>query len=163
MLTVLQEQLAQAHGLAIAVAAATREVEERTTDGALLRALGRLRADADETRARCLEAEAALGTELAEELLAHANTASERAAGLAGAWFSAGTGPLAAWTFLAMGEAAEVTAWSALRALSTRAGDRPVAELAEWALGVQQGHLRAALAGATRLAEGANPAAPRWG
>jgi hypothetical protein len=161
MLTVLQEALAEAHGLAIAASATVDKVERRLLDRGLRRRLDELRLAAAETRARCLDAERLFGDELAAEVLAHANTVSDRAADLAGAWFKAGTGPLTAWTFLAMGEAGEVAAWSALRLLAEREGR--LVELAEWGLEVQRRHLELALGGVELLAERLEPAAPRWG
>ena len=157
MLTVLQEALAEAHGLAIAASAAVDRVERRTADRDLRRRLDELRLDAAEARARCLDAERSFG----DEVLARANTISDRAADLAGAWFKAGTGPLSAWTFLAMGEAGEVAAWSALRLLAEREGR--LMELAEWGLEVQRRHLELALDGVELLAGRLEPAAPRWG
>jgi hypothetical protein len=161
MLTVLQEGLAEAHGLAIAASAAVDRVEQRLLDRALRRRLDELRLDAAETRARCLDAERAFGEELAAEILAHANTVNDRAADLAGSWFKAGTGPLAAWTFLAMGEAGEVAAWSSVRLLAEREG--VLVDLAEWALDLQRRHLQFALEGVELLAERFEPSAPRWG
>ena len=161
MLTVLEQQLAEAHGLAIAAAVAVDRIEERLLDDRLRRQLDTMRLDANETRARCLEAGQGFGAELATEILAQANTTSERAADLAGAWFKAGTGPLAAWSFLAMGEAAEVAAWSALLSLAER--DGRLAELARWGLEVQRRHLALALDGVALLAERFEPSGPRWG
>ena len=161
MLTVLQEALAEAHGLAIAASATVDRVERRTLDRDLRRRLDELRLDAAEARARCLDAERSFGDELAVEVLARANTVSDRAADLAGAWFRAGTGPLAAWTFLAMGEAGEVAAWSSLRLLAEREGR--LVELAEWGLEVQRRHLELALDGVELIAAQIEPAAPRWG
>jgi hypothetical protein len=161
MLTVLQEALAEAHGLAIAASATVDRVERRTPDRDLRRRLDELRLDAAEARARCLDAERSSGDELAAEILAHANTVSDRAADLAGAWFRAGTGPLAAWTFLAMVEAGEVAAWSSLRLLAEREGR--LVELAEWGLEVQRRHLELALDGVELIAAQLEPAAPRPG
>lgn len=163
MLTVLQEKLGEAHGLAIAAVAAIGRVEERLPGSLLREEIDAMRLDADETRARCLELERAFGDETALEILAQATATSEKAADLAGAWFKAGTGPLAAWSFLAMGEAAEVATWAALTSFAARDGDEAVLELATWALPVQQRHLQVALEGAVRLAESGDPAAPRWG
>jgi hypothetical protein len=163
VLTVLQEKLGEAHGLAIAAVPAIGRVEERLPGSLLRDELDAMLLDADETRARCLEAERALGEETALEILAHANVTSEKAADLAGAWFKAGTGPLAAWSFLAMGEAAEVAAWAALTSLAARDGSPGLVELASWALPVQERHLQVALEGAVVLAEAGDPAAPRWG
>jgi hypothetical protein len=163
VLSVLQEKLGEAHGLAIAAGSALDRVEERLPDGFLRRELDSMRLEAEETRARCLEAERAFGEETALEILAHANAMGERAADLAGAWFKAGTGPLSAWTFLAMGEAAEVASWSALTSLAAAARAESLVELATWALPVQGQHLQLALEGAVLLAERTDPAVPRWG
>ena len=158
MLTVLQEKLAEAHGLAIAAAVVVDKVEERTLELELRRRLWTMQEDAAEVRARCLEIERGLG--LADELLAHANVTREHAADLAAAWFKAGTSPLRAWSFLAMGEAGEVATWAALEALADTDG---IAKLAAWALPLQRRHLELALDGATLLARQADPQGPRWG
>lgn len=163
MLSVLQERLGEAHGLAIAAGPALDRVQERLPDGLLRRELDAMRLEAEETRARCLEAERPLGEEAALEILAHANTTSERTADLAGAWIKAGTGPLSALTFLAMGEAGEVASWAALSSLAAAARDEGLVELAAWALPVQERHLRVVLEGAVLLAERTDPAGSRWG
>ena len=103
MLTVLQEKLAEAHGLAMAASVVTAKVAERVTDPALLDGLSGLHDDAEETRARCVLVERALPAELNDEVRARASTALEHAADLVGAWFKAGTDPLRAWSFLTMG------------------------------------------------------------
>jgi hypothetical protein len=163
MLSVLQEKLAEAHGLAMSAAVVAGKVEERTLDRELRRRLWELQEDAGRLRARCLSAERAFGEELAEELLAHANTTYERAAELVGAWFKAGTGPLRAWSFLAMGEAGEVAVWTAVERLAANGEANGIAELAAWALPVQRRHLELALEGSALLAESADPHAPRFG
>ena len=163
MLTVLQEKLAEGHGLAIAAAVVVDEVEERTLDLELRRRLWTMQDDAAEVRARCLEVERRLGDELAEELLAHAHVTRAHAADLAGAWFKAGTSPLRSWSFLAMGEAGEVATWAALEALAARGDSDGIAELAAWGLPVQRRHLDRALDGAALLAREADPAGPRYG
>ena len=162
MLTVLQEKLAEAHGLGIAAAVVVDKVEERTLDLELRRRLWAMQEEAAEVRARCLAAEEHLG--LQSELLAHANTTREHAANLSAAWFKAGTSPLRAWSFLAMGEAGEVATWAALEVLAARAADADgIAELAAWGLPLQQRHLELALDGASLLAREADPDGPRFG
>lgn len=163
MLTVLQQKLAEAHGLAMSAAVVTRKVAERVEDASLLEALERMRRDADETRVRCVLLEERLPKELHDEVRAHAVSTHETGADLVTAWFKAGTDPLRAWTFLAMGEAAEVAAWSAVAALAVRGDNDEVAELAAWAVPVQKGHLQAALEGAVVLSTGFAPNGPRWG
>ena len=162
MLTVLQEKLAEAHGLAIAAAVVVDEVQERTLHLELRRRLWTMQDDAAEVRARCLAVEQRFGEELAEELLAHAHVAREHSADLAASWFKAGTSPLRAWSFLAMGEAGEVSTWAAVEALASRADDG-IAELAAWALPLQRRHLELALDGAAVLAREADPDGPRFG
>lgn len=163
MLSVLQEKLAEAHGLALAATTVTRKVEERVDDPELVHRLRAMRSDAEETRARCLLVEHGFDDELATEMLHHANSIRSKGADMVGAWFKAGTGPLAAWSFLAMGEAGEVATWSALASLAARSDEAAVAELAAWALPVQQRHLATALEGAVLLAHAFEPAAARWG
>jgi hypothetical protein len=163
MLTELQETLAQAHALAIAASAVTEKVEAVTPDQELRLELHAMRVDADDTRARCAAVERGLPADTGEELLARVNTRKEKAQDLAGAWFKAGTGPLAAWTFLAMGEAAEVVVWTALQTQAAKADDERVLELATWALPIQRAHLDTALSGAVRVAELRDPVGPRWG
>lgn len=163
MLTVLQEKLAEAHGLALAASTVTRKVEERVDEPELVHALRQMRTEAEETRARCLVVEHGFDDELATEMLHHANSTHMRSADLVGAWFKAGTGPLRAWSFLAMGEAAEVATWSALASLAARSEEAAVAELAAWALPIQERHLESALEGAVVLARTFDPAGPRWG
>ena len=142
------QKLADAHGLALAAIEVTRRVEQIVDDVELRGRLRAMRKDAEETSDRC----AALGTG------ARAVTIHERARDLANAWFKAGTDPLSAWSFLAMGEAAEVTTWAAVTELALQARDEAIAEIAAWALPVQQEHLATALSGAVRLA-----VAPRFG
>jgi hypothetical protein len=163
LLTVLQQKLAEAHGLAIAAATVTRKVGERIDDTSLLRELETMHADAEETRARCVLVERELPEELQDELRAHAVSTHETAADLVAAWFKAGTDPLRAWGFLAMGEAGEVATWAAVAELAVRADADDVAELAAWALPVQKGHLATALEGAAVLASAFDPVGPRWG
>jgi hypothetical protein len=163
MLTELEERLAEAHGLAIGADVVTAKVLERIDDPALRADLHRLARDAAATRARCLDLEQRYDEDTTAELLHRIDSAKNHSADLVHAWFKAGTGPLAAWTFLAMAEAAEVAAWSMVTVLATRGRDAPLCELAAWALEVQEGHLRIALEGSVLLAEQTDPDAPRWG
>ena len=156
MMTVLEQKLADAHGLALAAIDVTRKVEPLVEDVELSGRLRAMRRDAEETRDRCIVV-------ASSEMLAHATTIHERAADLAGAWFKAGSDALSAWSFLAMGEAAEVTTWAAVTELALQVRDDAVAELAAWALPVQQEHLATALSGAVRLAADEQALGPRFG
>lgn len=144
-MTVLQQKLADAHGLALAAIDVTHRLEPVVEDVELSGRVRAMRKDAEETRDRCIVLASA-------EMLSHATTIHERARDLANAWFKAGTDTLSAWSFLAMGEAAEVTTWAAVTELALQAEDEAVAELAAWALPIQQEHLATALSGSVRLA-----------
>jgi hypothetical protein len=163
VLSVLQEKLAEAHGLAIAASTVTAKLEDRTDDLELIRELGRMRHEAHELRERCLALERELGEEPATEMLAHANTTDETASDLAGAWFKAGTDPIRAWWFLVMGEAAEVAAWSVVKDLAHAAAAIEFERLADWALPVQERHLATAFDCLRILTAQSAPLAARWG
>ena len=79
MLTVLQQQLGEVHGLGMAAAETADRVESQVADHGLARRLDELRLDASEIRGRCLAAESGYGEELGAQILAHANTIAERA------------------------------------------------------------------------------------
>ena len=59
--------------------------------------------------------------------------------------------------FLTMAEAGEVGHWSVLQGDERRPRIRSVAELVEWALPIQQRHLKAVLAASVGLAAGEDP------
>jgi len=59
--------------------------------------------------------------------------------------------------FLTMAEAGEVGHWSIVRKLNERAGNNAVAELADWALPIQEEHLRRVLKGSLDLAAREDP------
>jgi len=162
-LTVLQQKIADAHGLALSAIDVTRKVEERVGDVELRGRLRAMRSDAEETRDRCVVVAESFGADVATDMLAHANTIHERGADLAGLWFKAGTDALSAWSFLAMGEAAEVTTWAAVTELALQVAQADVADLAAWALPLQQEHLATALSGAVRLAGQEQAMAARFG
>lgn len=162
-LDVLRQKLGEAHGLAIAAAGSTAQVEARMPHAELRAGLRSLHEDALETRGRCLAVEAAFDDEVATQVLAHANVLAARASDLAVVWIKAGTDPIAALSFLAMGEAAEVATWIAVRELADRARDVEIAELAAWALPLQEQHLNFALQTSLELAASLDPLAPRFG
>jgi hypothetical protein len=123
------------------------------TPGRLLRPeLAAMRAEARATQAHCHGHAAALAPATADELRAAAQRTRSRAAETALVWLKAGTDPVAAWAVLAMAEAGEVAAWTAVERLARAAVDEALVELSEWALPVQERHLRSALDGVGRLA-----------
>jgi hypothetical protein len=156
-LTVLQERLAVAWGLALAAATLTEKVDERTPDRSLRLELSRLRSDALETQSRCHGEAARLPLEVFEELRATAQRTKDHAGELSLVWLKAGTDPVGAWTFLAMAEAGEVAAWLAVTQLAEEAAHAALLELGRWALELQRAHLEAALAGTVQLSAAERP------
>ena len=156
-LTVLQERLAVAWGLALAAVTLTEKVEERTPERSLRLELSRMRDDALETQSRCHGETATLPVDVADELRATAQRTKDHAGELSIVWLKAGADAVAAWTFLAMGEAGEVAAWLAVTELAERAADAALLDLAHWALETQRRHLEAAFAGTVALAAAERP------
>jgi hypothetical protein len=156
-LTPLQEKLAEVHGLALAAPAVLARVEARVDDEALRAELRALSVDARDVQRRCARVAAAWGEDAYWDVLAHAASVERKAGELANAWFRAGTDGVQAYELLAMAEAGEVAATLALQVLGE--GDREVAELAAWALAVQERHLQSALDGCVRAAAGVGSAA----
>ena len=130
--------LADCHGLAITSSAVAEKLHGFVGERQLVELLDEVRAEADQTRARCQLLEDA-------DEVAHANSAAARGLDLVDAWFKAGTDAVEAWTFLVMVEAGEVAAWRAL------AEGGEAMELASWALPLHEAHLEAALAAVKQL------------
>ena len=65
--------------------------------------------------------------------------------------------PLDGFEFLTMAEAGEVGHWHIVRTLNERAGITEVAELADWAIPIQERHLKDVLAGSLALAAAEDP------
>jgi len=149
-LTPLQEKLGEVHGLALATPSVVARVEGRVDDEALRAELRALEVDGRDVQKRCARVAAAWGEEAYWDVLAHAAYVERKAGALANAWFKAGTDAVQAYELLAMAEAGEVAATLSLRVLGE--GDAEVAELAAWALAVQERHLQTALDGCVRAA-----------
>jgi hypothetical protein len=151
-LSPLQEKVGEVHGLALAAPAVLAKVADRVDDEALRFELRALEVDAHDVQKRCARVAAAWGEELYWDVLAHSAYVERKAGELANAWFKAGTSAVQAYEFLAMAEAGEVAATLALRVLGV--GDAEAAELAAWALALQERHLQTALDGCVRAAAG---------
>jgi hypothetical protein len=148
-LSPLQEKLAEVLGLALAAPVVIAKVEQRADDPAF----DGMRAEAREIQARCGAIAKGWG-ELRWDVLTHADLVERKAGELSSAWFKAATDAVQAYEFLAMAEAGELAATSALGALN-RGGEAEIEELVQFARPVQERHLLAALEGCTRAAAGA--------
>jgi hypothetical protein len=139
VLTPLQEKLGEVLGLALAATVVVGKVAERADDPALRG----MRSEAEDVQARCGAIAEAWGGETHWDVLSHAQYVQRKAGEQLHAWFKAATDAVQAYEFLAMAEAGEVAATTALAALGE--GDPAIAELVAWALPLQERHLQHAL------------------
>lgn len=151
-LTPLDEKLAEVIGLAQAAQDSTAHVagmEDAEDFSEQLEGMGK---DAAETERRTdayvdtLEGRKTAIREMAKE------TKSE-VAEMRQAYLEGEEEALDGFEFLTMTEAGELGHWEIVRTMAKTVGDDPVGELAEWALGVQRGHVEGVLASSLELAE----------
>jgi hypothetical protein len=155
-LTTLEEKLAEVIGLAKAAQAATQEVEGLVDDEELQGQLQRMREEAEETERRC--------TELADQrdgkktaILEKAQETKNEAAEMMSTYLGSDADDLDGFEFLTMAEAGEVGHWEILGKLNERAGEAEIRELVEWALPIQERHLKEARQGSLVIAGEEDP------
>jgi hypothetical protein len=155
-LTTLEEKLAEVIGLAKAAQAATQEVEGLVDDEELQGQLQRMREEAEETERRC--------TELADQrdgkktaILEKAQETKNEAAEMMSTYLSSDADDLDGFEFLTMAEAGEVGHWEILGKLNEKAGEAEIRELVEWALPIQERHLKEARQGSLVIAGEEDP------
>jgi hypothetical protein len=155
-LTTLEEKLAEVTGLAKAAQEATQKVEGLVDDEDLAARLQRMREEAEETERRC--------TELAEQrdgkktaILEKAQETKNEAAEMMSTYLGSDADELDGFEFLTMAEAGEVGHWEILGKLNEKAGEAEVRELVEWALPIQERHLRDVRQGSLTLASEEDP------
>jgi hypothetical protein len=155
-LTTLEEKLAEVTGLAKAAQEATQKVEGLVDDEDLAAQLQRMREEAEETERRC--------TELAEQrdgkktaILEKAQETKNEAAEMMSTYLGSDADELDGFEFLTMAEAGEVGHWEILGKLNEKAGEAEVRELVEWALPIQERHLRDVRQGSLTLASEEDP------
>jgi hypothetical protein len=155
-LTTLEEKLAEVTGLARAAQEATKRIEGLVDDEDLVNQLHRMREEAEETERRC--------TELAEErdgkktaILEKAQETKNEAAEMMSTYLGSDADDLDGFEFLTMAEAGEVGHWEILGKLNEKAGEAQLRELVDWALPIQERHLRDARQGSLTLAAEEDP------
>jgi hypothetical protein len=155
-LTTLEEKLAEVIGLAKAAQAATQEVEGLVDDEELQGQLQRMREEAEETERRC--------TELADQrdrkktaILEKAQETKNEAAEMMSTYLGSDADDLDGFEFLTMAEAGEVGHWEILGKLNEKAGEAEIRELVEWALPIQERHLKEARQGSLVIAGEEDP------
>src|SRR4051812_9158268 len=155
-LTTLEEKLAEVTGLAKAAQEATQKVEGLVDDDELSSQLQRMRQEAEETERRCTEvAERRDGKKTA--IPAKAQETKNEAAEMMSTYLGSGSDDLDGFEFLTMAEAGEVGHWEILGKLNEKAGEAELDELVDWALPIQERHLKDVREGSLSLAAEEDP------
>jgi hypothetical protein len=160
-LTHLEEKLAEVTGLAMAAEAATKKVMKLTEeeDESLVATLQTMSEEAARTAERCTELASGFdGKKTA--ILDEAREVKQKAAEMMQTYLDPDAEALDGFEFLTMAEAGEVGHWSVLKTLNENAGHDGIRELVEWALPIQQRHLRDVLDGSQTLAAEEDPNEP---
>jgi hypothetical protein len=160
-LTQLDSKLAEVLGLAQAAQVATRKVAGLAKgDQELVATLNRMRDEAKETEKRCkAAAEKRDGkktaiTKKARETKAEAGEMLQTYLG------GDDADALDGLEFLIMAEAGELGHWEIVRTMATKAKDRNVVKLADWATPIQQGHFETVRSSSLALAQEEDPNEP---
>ena len=158
-LTTLEEKLAEVLGLAQAASKATEKVEGLVEDESIAEKLRQMREEAEETARRCTEvAEQRDGKKTA--ILDKAQETKGEASEMMQTYLGDDADGLDGFEFMTMAEAGEVGHWTVLQTLNRTARHPEIKALVSWALPIQQGHLKGALAGSQQLAAQENPSDP---
>ena len=160
-ITQLESKLAEVLGLAQAAQQATKKVARLAKgETELIALLDRMNAEAKETEKRCKAlAEKRDGKKTAINRKARETKAE--AAEMMNTYLSGDdVDALDGFEFLIMAEAGELGHWEIVRTMATKAKDRPLVRLAEWATPIQQGHVEAVRTSSLQLAEDEDPNEP---
>ncbi len=160
-LTKLDSKLGEVMGLAMAAQAATKKVMTLAKDESpdLLPGLEKMHDEAAETEHRCTElADVLDGKKTA--ILEEARATKKKASEMMAIYLDADADALDGFEFLTMAEAGEVGHWTVLRTLNRSAGQADVQELVDWALPIQERHLKGVTETSVQLAADENPNEP---
>jgi hypothetical protein len=155
-LTTLEEKLAEVLGLAMAAQEATEKVEGLVEDEDVAGVLQRMRTEAEETEQRCVDmADKRDGKKTA--ILDQAQETKAEAKEMMAIYLGEDADGLDGFEFLTMAEAGEVGHWTVLGKLNERAGEDEIAQLVDWALPIQERHLKQAKDCSLQLAAEEDP------
>ena len=159
-ITQLESKLAEVLGLAQAAQQATKKVSRLAKgEKELVALLDRMNAEAKETEKRCKAlAEKRDGKKTA--INRKARETKTEATEMMGTYLSGEVDALDGFEFLTMAEAGELGHWEIVKTMATKAKDRPLVRLAEWATPIQQGHVEAVRASSLQLADDEDPNEP---
>jgi hypothetical protein len=156
-ITQLESKIGEVLGLAQAAQQATRKVAKLPdADAELKQLLDRMRTEAAETEKRC-KAVAEKRTGKKTAINKKARETKTEAQEMMEAYLGDGGDALDGLEFLIMAEAGELGHWEIVRTMATKAKDRNVVKLAEWATPIQAGHFDAVRSSSLRLAEEEDP------
>ncbi len=160
-LTKLEAKLGEVTGLAMAAQDAGKKVKRLAEGEAddLVQQLEQMVREAAETEERCVELASGFeGKKTA--ILDEARTTKSKASDMLSTYLDNDSDALDGFEFLTMAEAGELGHWSVLDALSKKAGNRELIELAQWQLPIQQRHFQAVEQGTLTLAAEEDPNEP---
>jgi len=155
-LTNIESKLAEVLGLAMAAKDSTRKVQGLVDDEDLAKRLERMHDEAAETEQRCSELAGGLdGKKTA--ILEQAREKRREAVEMMETYLGGESDPLDGFEFLTMAEAGEVGHWEIVGKMAERAELPGLRPLVEWALPIQERHLREARESALALAGAEDP------
>jgi hypothetical protein len=159
-LTKLESKLAEVLGLAMAAQGATDKVAGLVEEeDELVQTLRKMHEEAAVTEQRCTDVASELdGKKTA--ILEKARETKGEATEMMSTYLGSDAEGLDGFEFLVMAEAGEVGHWEILGKLNERAGLQDVGELVQWALPIQERHLREARECSLRLAAEEDPNEP---
>jgi hypothetical protein len=161
-LTNIETKLGEVTGLAMAAQAATEKVSAlagKDKEMDLVAKLRQMHDEAAETEQRCTDLAGTFdGKKTA--ILEEARSTKAKGAEMMKTYLDSESDSLDGFEFLTMAEAGEVGHWSVLGAMSST-GDHPnVAHLVDWALPIQQRHLKEVMETSVTLAADEDPDEP---
>jgi hypothetical protein len=158
-LTTLDEKIGEVLGLAMAAQGATDKVMKLVDDEELAQALKRTHDEAAEVEERCVAlADTFDGKKTA--ILEKARETKQEAVEMMTTYLGEAPDGLDGFEFLTMAEAGELGHWSVVAKMNEKAQDPGVQEIADWALPLQEKHLKLALEGSLKLAGEEDPSEP---
>ena len=135
---------------------ATEKIEGLIDDQEMAQVLQRMRKEAGETEQRCTDlADKRNGKKTA--ILEQAQETKSEAKEMMAIYLGEDADGLDGFEFLTMAEAGEVGHWEILGKLNEKAGEAELKELVEWALPIQERHLRDVRQGSLTLAAEEDP------
>jgi trehalose-6-phosphatase len=158
-LTTLDEKVGEVIGLAMAARGATDKVKKLVDDEELARQLEQTHDEAAQIEKRCTELVSTFeGKKTA--ILEKARETRQEAAEMMSTYLGDDADGLDGFEFLTMAEAGELGHWSVVAKLNEKARHPGLQEVTDWALPLQEKHLRKALDGSLKLASEEDPSQP---